>query len=514
MQAAAAVSALIKPAPTAAAGGGAASADALTSLTGPAGGNGEAQAGATDAGDAFAQALAALAGAPVIQPPPAPTTTPTPSSGDTATAPTPPASSDQTLAAAFRAGLLQAAPATLAPDAAPESAPSPSLPPPEAPPAAANAPAAIAIPAELLAQSKAQGAGQDASIPLPDAPPAISASAQTAPPPAPSNARPPQATTQSASAPIIVSPGLIPTAASPASGTAVSSPFPLLGATPVSLVVTTTPATSAIDNGQASAPMAAEATPLPGATPPTPRQPVQANAKPAADGKSASTSGEPSAPDAAFVALADRPTPPVVVTPTNPGGAGHGDHGDDSAANDRQTAASAPAQTPDGSLVTPPAALAQAQATPAAAKSVGASIAGQIADQVIKSVNGKSTRFDVALNPAGLGQVNVKVEINAAGQVTAALSFDNPHAAAEARAHAGELQQALEQAGFNLGQGGLSFDVGGQGASLARQDQGQGQPFRAPPSSAFINLADTADAAFASPAAPMLRAASGVNILI
>ena len=94
------------------------------------------------------------------------------------------------------------------------------------------------------------------------------------------------------------------------------------------------------------------------------------------------------------------------------------------------------------------------------------------------------------------------------------MSFDNPHAAAEARAHAGELKQALEQAGFNLGQGGLSFDVGGQGASLARQDQGQGQPFQAPRSSAFVNLADTADTALSSPAAPMLRAASGVNILI
>jgi flagellar hook-length control protein FliK len=153
------------------------------------------------------------------------------------------------------------------------------------------------------------------------------------------------------------------------------------------------------------------------------------------------------------------------------------------------------------------------QADPAAlAAANGPAITRQIADQVIKSVEGKSTRFDIALNPAGLGQVNVKVEINAAGQVSASLSFDNPHAAAEARAHVGELQRALEQAGFNLSQGGLSFDVGGQGASLARQNQGQ--PFTAPGAAAAQVLADAAEPVPSLPASPRAYAASGVNIVI
>jgi hypothetical protein len=91
-----------------------------------------------------------------------------------------------------------------------------------------------------------------------------------------------------------------------------------------------------------------------------------------------------------------------------------------------------------------------------------------------------------------MGQVNVKVQIDSAGQVSAALSFDNPHAAAEAKAHAGELQQALEQAGFNLSQGGLSFDVGGQGASLARQNPDQSYP-SAQPQGGSLGLADTTD---------------------
>jgi hypothetical protein len=98
-------------------------------------------------------------------------------------------------------------------------------------------------------------------------------------------------------------------------------------------------------------------------------------------------------------------------------------------------------------------------------------IPDQIAAQLAARLPGAaSSRFDITLDPAGLGHVNVSVQINAAGQVTAALTFDNPHAAAEARSGAGALQHALEQAGFSVGQGGLSFDVGGQGANLARQD--------------------------------------------
>jgi ABC-type transport system substrate-binding protein len=41
------------------------------------------------------------------------------------------------------------------------------------------------------------------------------------------------------------------------------------------------------------------------------------------------------------------------------------------------------------------------------------------------------------------------------------LSFDNPAAAAEAKGRAADLQQALQQAGINVSQNGLSFTSGG-----------------------------------------------------
>ena len=66
-----------------------------------------------------------------------------------------------------------------------------------------------------------------------------------------------------------------------------------------------------------------------------------------------------------------------------------------------------------------------------------------------------------------------KVKIDAAGQLSAQISYDNPAAAAEARGRAGDLQQALQQAGFDIGQSGLSFQSGDPNArDLARQDGG------------------------------------------
>jgi flagellar hook-length control protein FliK len=62
------------------------------------------------------------------------------------------------------------------------------------------------------------------------------------------------------------------------------------------------------------------------------------------------------------------------------------------------------------------------------------------------------------------------------------LSFDNPSAAAEAKGRAADLQQALQQAGVNIGQSGLSFTSGGgQGQGAAWQ--GSGQSSYAQPSS-------------------------------
>lgn len=123
-----------------------------------------------------------------------------------------------------------------------------------------------------------------------------------------------------------------------------------------------------------------------------------------------------------------------------------------------------------------------------------------LAAQILKKLEGQATRFDLELNPAGLGKVDVRLEIGAHGALTAAMTFDNPQAAAELRSRAAELQRALEQAGFDLS-GGLTFDVAGdrgqQQHRQAWQDQAaeHGGGFRGEAFRAALDTANAADAA-------------------
>ncbi|MFB7880570.1 flagellar hook-length control protein FliK [Brevundimonas diminuta] len=81
----------------------------------------------------------------------------------------------------------------------------------------------------------------------------------------------------------------------------------------------------------------------------------------------------------------------------------------------------------------------------------------QIAAQIVKKLDGRSTRFDMALTPEGLGRVDVSLEIESDGQVTARLAFDNPAAAADLRARADELRRQLLDAGLQLSRDDLEF---------------------------------------------------------
>ncbi len=136
--------------------------------------------------------------------------------------------------------------------------------------------------------------------------------------------------------------------------------------------------------------------------------------------------------------------------------------------------------------------------------------------QIGRKLEGRSTRFDVELTPAGLGHVSVSVEIAASGKLTAAMTFDTPQAAAELRARSHELQRALEQAGFYLS-GGLSFDVAGQGGRQAQQQQQQndGAAWRGRAFQAVLGTAgEAAEAAAAAALQYARRPEAGVDIRI
>ncbi|MBX3481145.1 MAG: flagellar hook-length control protein FliK [Caulobacter sp.] len=125
-------------------------------------------------------------------------------------------------------------------------------------------------------------------------------------------------------------------------------------------------------------------------------------------------------------------------------------------------------------------------------------------------MGGPSSRFDLQLDPHGLGKVDVSVEIGADGRLAARLNFDNAQAASDLRGRAQDLRQALEQAGFSLGEGSLSFDFAGQ-----NRDPSQGFDDSARTGQAGRAFARAMDALEDEAVLPVrYQARSGLDLLI
>ncbi|WP_231680985.1 flagellar hook-length control protein FliK [Brevundimonas sp. AAP58] len=97
----------------------------------------------------------------------------------------------------------------------------------------------------------------------------------------------------------------------------------------------------------------------------------------------------------------------------------------------------------------------------------------QIAAQIVRKLESRSTRFEMALTPDHLGRVDVSLDIDAGGALHATLAFDNPVAATELRARADELRRQLIEAGFTVADDALSFSErdpsAGQGGAFDRE---------------------------------------------
>ncbi|MDP1914274.1 flagellar hook-length control protein FliK [Brevundimonas sp.] len=95
----------------------------------------------------------------------------------------------------------------------------------------------------------------------------------------------------------------------------------------------------------------------------------------------------------------------------------------------------------------------------------------QIAAQILRRLEGRSTRFEMALTPDELGRVDVKLDIDSEGRLNARLAFDNPLAATDFRGRADELRRQLEEAGFHLAEDAFEFAERDSGSSAF--DRGQ-----------------------------------------
>jgi hypothetical protein len=248
-------------------------------------------------------------------------------------------------------------------------------------------------------------------------------------------------------------------------------------------------------------------------------QPKTADAKDKTEvAKTARVEGAPSAAAPAGAAVKPGEAVAQAASAGNAGKDANADARDPNAGPASEAKAPPPADAGQQQPAFAPATNAAAQAASPAAMAHAAAVRGSpqtvasLAAEIAKKLDGRSTRFDVQLDPAGLGKVDVRVEIDAAGKMTAAMNFDSQQSADELKSRAGELQRALEQAGFDLS-GGLSFDVAGQGGQNQAQGQDQSAPgFRG---RAFQAVLDGgADSALATQTYSRSASGSGVDIRI
>ena len=78
--------------------------------------------------------------------------------------------------------------------------------------------------------------------------------------------------------------------------------------------------------------------------------------------------------------------------------------------------------------------------------------------------SGKS-RFEIRLDPAELGRIDVRIDVDRNGQVTSHLTVEKPETLAMLRQDAPQLQRALNDAGLKTGDGGLQFSLRDQSSS-------------------------------------------------
>jgi len=88
-----------------------------------------------------------------------------------------------------------------------------------------------------------------------------------------------------------------------------------------------------------------------------------------------------------------------------------------------------------------------------------------LALEIGASIKSGKSRFEIRLDPADLGRIDVRIDIDRNGQVTSHLTVEKPETLSILRQDAPQLQRALDDAGVKTGSGGLQFSLRDQSSS-------------------------------------------------
>ncbi|RTL73757.1 MAG: flagellar hook-length control protein FliK [Bradyrhizobiaceae bacterium] len=251
-------------------------------------------------------------------------------------------------------------------------------------------------------------------------------------------------------------------------GIVMSQQVTTAGATPTSTGVVKTEAVAGIGNGKSAKAQAKTADVDEVGTK------TGAEAKPSGDKPAASSSDDTNADNGksnAASTKADNGTAPAATV--------HDRHGADiqsskpdvsfQAALDLQAPATQQTQTQQQFTVTAAGPTASAQAA-----SVPVPVNGLAVDIATRAAAG-NTSFQIRLDPADLGRIDVRLDVDKHGRVTSHLTVDQPATLDMLRKDAPQLQRALEDAGLKTGDGGLQFSLRDQSPQGGQGDNGQGR---------------------------------------
>ena len=103
--------------------------------------------------------------------------------------------------------------------------------------------------------------------------------------------------------------------------------------------------------------------------------------------------------------------------------------------------------------------LAQANSLTVTAPTNSAVPLSGVALEIAVNVKSGKSSFEIRLEPADLGRIDVRVQIDQNGQVTSHLTVEKPETLSLLQQDAPQLQQALNDTGLKTGSGGLQFSL-------------------------------------------------------
>src|SRR5262249_31047155 len=119
-----------------------------------------------------------------------------------------------------------------------------------------------------------------------------------------------------------------------------------------------------------------------------------------------------------------------------------------------------------------PSAAPQLKATAATGAAVPLS---GLAMEIAASAKSGKTRFEIRLDPAELGRIDVRIDIDRHGQMTSHLTVERPETLQMLRQDSNQLQRALDNTGLSAGNSNLQFSLRDQ-SSQGQNDGNQSNP--------------------------------------